>query len=273
MAKQMSVIYTDFATCSSILQHPSLLHYERPPRSRHHKPRPMTAHQRLAPSSAILTLLATIAASSFGVDASPAPLSFLCPSIDFISKRHASRPVRRSVSPKKPTLHIPPLPKPKPKPPVKRNWLVSRSVPDKYEEGPDGRWRRVDSPTLYGLTVCPVSTLSPLVGSPRYHSVSTSGVGFLSCHVHCHLDFCGRLHVLRTIDTHTNPLRQFLPLMTRYKFHRTHRHNRRASHPRPITTTFSIPFRMAGALKIKITMAAPHSSLHYHLSSHHSFVF
>ena len=85
--------------------------------------------RRTRPSSAVLSLLATI------THATPlmAPPSFLCPSIDCDN----------------------------PTPPLKYRKRIQ--LADKFEQGPDGRWRQVDGYTLYGSTVCSVTFHAPFI--------------------------------------------------------------------------------------------------------------
>ncbi|TFK77474.1 hypothetical protein BDN72DRAFT_830644 [Pluteus cervinus] len=155
MAKQMYAS-TDFASCSYIVQSPPLQFQDPPAKTRRRRHRPPSDCRRSSSSPALLSVLATLVASSpLGVEASPAPLSFLYPSIDF-EKRTPAKVVRRFVSPSKPTVHSPPHPS-------RRRSLAARALADKYEEGPDGRWRRVDGYTLYGSTVCPPTATIPSI--------------------------------------------------------------------------------------------------------------
>ncbi|KAG5717570.1 hypothetical protein E4T56_gene4450 [Termitomyces sp. T112] len=91
------------------------------------------------PSSTVLALLATISASFASAEASPAPPSFLCPSFRPEPTRTLNTRTRGA------------------RPPVKRS-LVPRDnpriLPDKFVQDDNGRWRRVDTYTLYGSTVC-----------------------------------------------------------------------------------------------------------------------
>lgn len=104
-----------------------------------------------SPSSALLSTLAAIVASSPLAASSPAPLSFLCPSIAYhhtpshtIQQRSTS-PSRRIKSRRSP-----------------KRFGHSRVLPFKFEPGEDGVWRRVETYTLYGSTVCSVSAPSPV---------------------------------------------------------------------------------------------------------------
>ncbi|KAF8665330.1 hypothetical protein AX16_000349 [Volvariella volvacea WC 439] len=160
MAKPMSAVSTISATCSHSDYSSSLQHQDypaRPPRRR--RPRHRVRDRYSAPSSALLSLLATIAASSAGVNASPTPPSFLCPSLE------DSEPI--DIVERRADVSVAPPPVP-PSRPFKRNLVVPRfspglPVPDRYERGDDGRWRRVDVYTLYGSTVCSVCPDSPSI--------------------------------------------------------------------------------------------------------------
>ncbi|KAG6873847.1 hypothetical protein C0995_010459 [Termitomyces sp. Mi166 len=120
------------------------------------------------PSSAVLALLATISDSLPSAEASPAPLSFLCPS--FIPQPTPTLNARtRTITP----------------PPVLKRSLNPRSplrsVPDKFEKGDNGRWRRVDTYTLYGSTVClsceeDAVTTSTAVSDDQIQNSATSSV-------------------------------------------------------------------------------------------------
>lgn len=82
--------------------------------------RPRRRFKPPSPSNSLLSILASIVATSQPVSSSP--LAFLCPS--------------RST---------PPL-----------------GLPDKYQQGDDGLWRKVDEYSLYGSTVCAVSISPPI---------------------------------------------------------------------------------------------------------------
>lgn len=132
MAKPMPA---SSASCSSGSQS----HLEHPKhRHRRHKRRP-TKHS--GPSAALLSFLATIAASPITANGSPAPLPFLCPSLN-IQDRPARQVRSRSSTLSSPT--------------TEQYAGNLRHVPDKFEMDENGRWRRVDVYTLYGSTVCPV---------------------------------------------------------------------------------------------------------------------
>lgn len=98
----------------------------------------------IAPSSGLLALLATVAASSSTVEGIPLP--FLCPSLD------SSSPVARHI-PRDDPLDVFIQPSPSP---IKRR-LRKRYVPVKFERADDGHWRRVETYSLYGSTMCLVS--------------------------------------------------------------------------------------------------------------------
>lgn len=109
------------------------------------------------PSSSVLSILATIAASSHTVDGSPLPLptpppSFLCPFIDHVNI--CVRETTPTTSYSSITTSSTP------------STTTTQSVPqvaDKYVQGPDGRWHKADGWTLYGSTV----RLLPLSSSTR----------------------------------------------------------------------------------------------------------
>ncbi|KAK0198738.1 hypothetical protein F5146DRAFT_104657 [Armillaria mellea] len=124
--------------------------YHRPNTPRRRRPRRprRPVHHTPAPSSSLLSLLATVVASLPAVDASPIPLSFLCPRYrqDFAAVEETCR---RDLSDSSTV----------PSPPVRKQF-GSRTVPIKYEQGSDGQWRRVDTYTLYGSTMCPSCSAS-----------------------------------------------------------------------------------------------------------------
>lgn len=145
MAKPNPVASTDGASSStSPPPHPPRHRQGHKPRRRRRKAASAatTAARSLAPSSTLLSLLSVVVASSVA-EGSPAPPAFLCPSIE---PRATPTPVRRrhkrSTSTASSEL----------KSSVPR--AVVRNIADKYEQGEDGIWRRVESYTLYG--VCPV---------------------------------------------------------------------------------------------------------------------
>lgn len=123
------------------------------------------------PSSSVLSILATIAASSHSVDGSPLPFptpppSFLCPFIDHVNicvrnptptTSYSSITTTSSASPTTTTQHSP-------------------QVADKYVQGPDGRWHKADAWTLYGSTVrsLPLSSFHALISvSSAVHHLPT----------------------------------------------------------------------------------------------------
>ncbi|TEB38624.1 hypothetical protein FA13DRAFT_1724547 [Coprinellus micaceus] len=146
MAKPNPVASTDGASSStSPPPHPSRHRQGHTPRRRRRKAASAatTAARSLAPSSTLLSLLSIVVASSVA-EGSPAPPAFLCPSIE---PRATPTPVRRRHKRSTSTASS------EVKSSVPR--AVVRNIADKYEQGEDGVWRRVESYTLYG--VCPVS--------------------------------------------------------------------------------------------------------------------
>ena len=122
--------------------HPPISPSNRPQGRPHRTPKSF-----FPPSSGLLSILATIVSSS-GVDGSPAPPTFLCPSIDVDDEDVLkSKPSRRQAAPQDPT----PVPSTSTSRPSTR-------IPDKFVPGDDGVWRRA-AYTLYGSTVCPVSVI------------------------------------------------------------------------------------------------------------------
>lgn len=102
------------------------------------------------PSSSVLSIIATIAASSQTVDGSPLPSptpppSFLCPSID-----HFNTCVRDTT----PTTSYSSSSTSSPTATAK----FTQQVADKYVEGLDGRWRKASAWTLYGSTYYDLSS-------------------------------------------------------------------------------------------------------------------
>lgn len=104
------------------------------------------------PSSSVLSILATIAASSQTVDGSPLPLptsppSFLCPFIEHDNPRirdpttSYSSITTSSTSSTTTASHTQSTPQ----------------VADKYVQESDGRWYKADAWTLYGSTCCSTS--------------------------------------------------------------------------------------------------------------------
>uniref|UniRef100_A0A8H7Y6P3 Uncharacterized protein n=1 Tax=Psilocybe cubensis TaxID=181762 RepID=A0A8H7Y6P3_PSICU len=117
---------------------------EHPYPSRHRRnPSPKSPSSLFAPSSGLLVLLASVASAST-VSGSPAPPSFLCPSID--SEDTVDAPRERRALPSS-SVTVTPTPS------AAYNILLPRHVPDQYRQGPDGIWRRLGTYTLYGSTV------------------------------------------------------------------------------------------------------------------------
>ncbi|KAK0505794.1 hypothetical protein EDD18DRAFT_1342148 [Armillaria luteobubalina] len=127
---------------------PSDYHHPNTPRRRRAWRSRRPVHHTPAPSSSLLSLLATVVASLPAVDASPIPLSFLCPRYrqDFAAVEETCRRDLPSSS-TAPSVPV-------------RKQFDSRTVPIKYEQGSDGQWRRVDTYTLYGSTMCPSCSAS-----------------------------------------------------------------------------------------------------------------
>lgn len=149
-----------------------------PPLLHHHPSYPASAQRRrkgttsgsAGPSPSVLSLLATISAASYPVDGSPlasqpTPPPFLCPFIDTQDHHDVYDECRRDLIPEASSSATPvtnniPTPTHKPK---KR----AVTLADRFEQGPDGQWRRVDEYTIYGSTVCnvrsPLALLSMLL--------------------------------------------------------------------------------------------------------------
>ncbi|KAI0078868.1 hypothetical protein K474DRAFT_1770646, partial [Panus rudis PR-1116 ss-1] len=101
----------------------------------------------IAPSSGILAFLASLSASSVDghpLDHAAPPPDFLCPSIspDYASRAPPPKP-RRLRSRSDPSSSSD-------SPKSKRLTRTRPFVPDKYVQGPDGRWRKSENWTLYG---------------------------------------------------------------------------------------------------------------------------
>ncbi|KAF4612422.1 hypothetical protein D9613_004196 [Agrocybe pediades] len=150
MAKPLPVASSDCpgaSNSSSITSNSRLSSAHRPPHRRHRK----FAHPgpRPTPSSGILILLASLAASAPTVNGSPAPLPFLCPSVG--TERTVSiPPVRRNSQSSASTSTSHAIVS---KATQRPSFAAPRHVPDRFSQGPDGVWRRVGSYTLYGSTV------------------------------------------------------------------------------------------------------------------------
>lgn len=102
------------------------------------------------PSSSLLSILATIAASSHTVDGSPLPQptpppSFLCPSIE-----HHNIQIRDPT----PTTSYTTITASSSATTTTTTTKSTPQVADKYVQGSDGRWRKAQAWTLYGSTCC-----------------------------------------------------------------------------------------------------------------------
>lgn len=126
--------------------------YTNSPRSQRRQRHQQHSPSLVYPSSSVLSILATIAASSHTVDGSPLPLPtppppFLCPSINYDSfQPHAPTPTTASSSSifySTSSLSSSSLP----------GSTSNRQVADKYVQGVDGLWRKTDSWTLFGSSV------------------------------------------------------------------------------------------------------------------------
>jgi hypothetical protein len=129
-----------------------------------HHPLPVSTQRRrrrrppakfaAGPSSGVLSLLATISAASSSADGSPVsaqptPPPFLCPYIARDnSYDQASAPLPDPVAETSASALSPPTPTSK----IGRRGTIA----DKFVQGSDGMYRRVDRYTLYGSTVCSV---------------------------------------------------------------------------------------------------------------------
>lgn len=109
--------------------------------------------RRSSPSSIVLSLLATITAASSAVDGSPllpqnTPPTFLCPSIRCdVYDSDDNIPSPNLIQPS--VVHGGAQP-------GSLKYGKRSQVADKFEQGPDGRWRQADVYTLYGSTICSV---------------------------------------------------------------------------------------------------------------------
>ncbi|RDB28452.1 hypothetical protein Hypma_015923 [Hypsizygus marmoreus] len=139
MAKPM---HTASAGCKTTPQDPPSPQINAHHRRRRRRRKPPSSS---GPSPALLSILATIAASS-SVHGSPAPLPFLCPSLQ-TEDVPQSHPRPRAAASSRRASRSQDFPR--------RSSGSTRHVPDKYEIDENGRWRRVDAYTLYGSTVCP----------------------------------------------------------------------------------------------------------------------
>ncbi|OJA12332.1 hypothetical protein AZE42_02774 [Rhizopogon vesiculosus] len=129
------------------------------PRSRSQQRRqPYPSPSLVCPSSSVLSILATIAASTHVVDGSPLPLptpsppSFLCPFIEHESFQARTPPTTASSSGFYPIYSSLSSASP-----TSTSSKSGRPVADKYIQGDDGRWRKTDEWTLFGSTCCSAS--------------------------------------------------------------------------------------------------------------------
>lgn len=109
-----------------------------------------------SPSTAVLAALATISAAASTVDGhpldqQPPPPVFLCPLL--APDQQPASPLLPSPSPSRCHNTRRDLSTP---PGIKRD-STRPFVPDKYEQGQDGRWRKSSSWSLYGSSFCAVS--------------------------------------------------------------------------------------------------------------------
>lgn len=105
------------------------------------------------PSSGVLSLLATITAASSTADGSPlvaqpTPPSFLCPSIERDVYEDDVNLFSESIAESSGAVLLAPT--------ETKKHRRRRELADKYEKGPDGKWRQADGYTLYGSTMCKV---------------------------------------------------------------------------------------------------------------------
>ncbi|KAF7793453.1 hypothetical protein EIP86_004565 [Pleurotus ostreatoroseus] len=107
----------------------------------------------LAPSSALLASLATIVASCSSADGRPLaqdsqPPDFLCPFLPLDVPEVRPAPSRRDDL-SEDAYYLSPTPTR-----TKRRRQRRASIADKYVQGPDGRWRKEQTWSLYGSTYC-----------------------------------------------------------------------------------------------------------------------
>ncbi|KAF8079007.1 hypothetical protein FPV67DRAFT_1467132 [Lyophyllum atratum] len=134
-------ILTGCAGCSTPSpSRPSPENLDSHPRPRRRRRPPASA----GPSPALLSLLATISASSTSVHGSPAPPSFLCPSLE--AAYSSTRTIRSRGTTTSKIRRSPQL--------STKGAGGTRHVPAKFVMDDNGVWRRVESYTLYGSTVC-----------------------------------------------------------------------------------------------------------------------
>ncbi|TFK26787.1 hypothetical protein FA15DRAFT_702538 [Coprinopsis marcescibilis] len=145
MAKPIPVVSTDSTGPIAFSDH-------RPRRSqpavqRRRKPFRVAKSHLLAPSSTLLSLLAAVVSSSVA-EGSPAPPTFLCPSIE-PTPTPTQRKRRREPTPTSSTLPaVSSVLKTRTRTPQSRA-LYRSDLPHKYEQGEDGVWRKTDY-LLYG---------------------------------------------------------------------------------------------------------------------------
>ncbi|KAF8346998.1 hypothetical protein F5887DRAFT_71558 [Amanita rubescens] len=112
-----------------------------------------------SPSSLILSLLAALDADARPATPSPTPLPtplpFLCPSFSPCPSDYLRHPSSAYSSP---SAHSWPLYRSSDAPSALPSPTISKILPDRYEQGSDGLWRKVALYTLYGSTVCGSST-------------------------------------------------------------------------------------------------------------------
>jgi hypothetical protein len=137
--------------------------------SSHRRRRPQAG-----PSSGLLSIRATIAASSSTTDGKPliserSPPQFLCPSVQYDSNIPSDSVL---------------IYRPKNSPPQTITGLSAspdgRNIPDKYIQGNDGRWRKAEY-TLYGSTLCQVRIGSMKIDVHKFSPRSTSASSGSPC--------------------------------------------------------------------------------------------
>ncbi|EGO04418.1 hypothetical protein SERLA73DRAFT_68102 [Serpula lacrymans var. lacrymans S7.3] len=148
-------------------------HLKPPSPSPHRLPRPQAPLRRsptrpphvpiIAPSSCLLSILATIATAPPAVGGSPLPIQthppgFLCP---FIERDTVGLPDDQpsvALSSDSGITYSEPTPTRKPT-------KLAREIADKYVQGTDTRWRKTDKWTLYGSTYCSTSTTTSVANT------------------------------------------------------------------------------------------------------------
>src|SRR6266511_3843791 len=139
-----------FRPDSGSYRHPSCSTHRPSQSTRRHRNRPKktpSSSSTSVPSAKLLFLLSTIASASTA-NASPAPPAFLCPLFGSKSARDPCFSKRAEDPSPNSASDEPDHDQDQTQTDTKLRW-----VPDKYEEGADGIWRRVESYTLYGATV------------------------------------------------------------------------------------------------------------------------